>query len=223
MKETKQPTNHPLDLKGAIYLTLAIIAVMYAITNIDRFHISSMLQVSVFPYLLAGILLIIFFFQHEKKLEQASGDPIIAYSILQNRKFQLTLLLGFLAGGFLATIIFIPSYVQQVLQVPAESAGFWLTPLALAAGVGSGLGGYLTDKIGSLRTIMIAGMIGFTGFFMFYTVVQNFPTFLIASSLAGIGLGFLIGAPLNVLAGESTKKTNTERLSAHYHYLDRSA
>lgn len=206
MKETKQPTNHPLDLKGAIYLTLAIIAVMYAITNIDRFHISSMLQVSVLPYLLAGILLIIFFFQHEKKLEQAGGDPIIAYSILQNRKFQLTLLLGFLAGGFLATIIFIPSYVQQVLQVPAESAGFWLTPLALSAGVGSGLGGYLTDKIGSLRTIMIAGMIGFTGFFMFYTVVQNFSTFLIASSLAGIGLGFLIGAPLNVLAGESTKK-----------------
>lgn len=208
MQETKQPTTHVLDLKGAILLTLAIIAMMYGITNINSNQLaSSILQVTVFPYILAGILLIIYFFQHEKKLEHAGGDPIIAYSIINNRKFQLTLLLGFLAGGFLATIVFIPSYVQQVLQVPAESAGFWLTPLALAAGVGSGLGGFLTDKIGSVRTIMIAGVIGWTGFFMFYTVVQNFPTFLIASSLAGIGLGFLIGAPLNVLAGESTKKS----------------
>lgn len=208
MQETKQKTTHVLDLKGAILLTLAIIAMMYGITNINSNQLaSSILQVTVFPYILAGILLIIYFFQHEKKLEHAGGDPIIAYSILNNRKFQLTLLLGFLAGGFLATIVFIPSYVQQVLQVPAESAGFWLTPLALAAGVGSGLGGFLTDKIGSVRTIMIAGVIGWTGFFMFYTVVQNFPTFLIASSLAGIGLGFLIGAPLNVLAGESTKKS----------------
>lgn len=208
MEETKQPTQHVLDLKGAILLTLAIIALMYGITNIDSNQlVSSILQITVFPYLLAGILITIYFFQHEKKLEQAGGDPIIAYSIMQNRKFQLTLLLGFLAGGFLATIVFIPSYVQQVLQVPAESAGFWLTPLALAAGVGSGLGGFLTDKIGSVRTIMTAGVIGWTGFFMFYTVVDSFSTFLIASSLAGIGLGFLIGAPLNVLAGESTTKS----------------
>lgn len=208
MPETKQPNQYPLDLKGTVYLTLGIVTFMYAITNIDSVNlISSILQITVLPYLIAGILLMMFFFQHEKRLEDRGGDPIIAYSLVQNRHFLLTLLLGFLGGGFLASIVFIPSYVQQVLLVPAENAGFWLTPLALAAGVGSGLGGYLTDKIGAARTVMVAGIIGLSGFFMFHSFVDNFTTFLIASSLSGIALGFMIGAPLNVLAGESTTKS----------------
>ncbi|MFZ3580048.1 hypothetical protein [Virgibacillus sp. DJP39] len=60
--------------------------------------------------------------------------------MLKKKKFQLTLLLGLLSGGFLAGIIFIPAYVEQVLQVPVENAGYWLAPLALASGIGAGFG-----------------------------------------------------------------------------------
>jgi len=204
IEETKEPTSEELDLKGTMYLTLGIISFMYGITNVNGINfIQSLQSIMVLPYLIAGVLLFLFFIRHEKRLEQVGGDPIISYTLLQKKSFQLTLLLGFLSGGFLATIIFIPSYVQQVLQIPAENAGFWLTPLALASGIGAGLGGYLTDKIGALRTIIVSGVIGLSGFLLFFTYVDDFITFLVASVFSGIGLGFLLGAPLNVLIGES--------------------
>ncbi|HLR70146.1 MAG TPA: hypothetical protein VK085_01795, partial [Pseudogracilibacillus sp.] len=40
----------------------------------------------------------------------------------------------------------------------------------------------------------------------FHSFVDNFTMFIIASTLSGIALGFMIGAPLNVLAGENTEK-----------------
>lgn len=205
--ETKQPSGKALDFKGTIYLSFAIIALMLGITNINSLNLfASITNITVFPYLIAGIVLFYLFLTHEKRLENGGGDPIIAFSLLRKQSFQLTLLLGLLSGGFLASIIFIPSYVQQALQVPAENAGFWLTPLALASGIGAGLGGFLTDRIGAIRTIIVSGVIGLTGFLLFFSFVDDLITFVVASVFAGIGLGFLLGAPLNVLVGESAKK-----------------
>src|SRR5699024_11852740 len=98
--------------------------------------------------------------------------------------------LGVLSGGFLATIVFIPSYVQQVLQVPAASAGFWVTPVAIASGIGSGLGGFLTDKIGPKKTIMTSGGIGFIGFFLFLLFVDEMFLFFIVFILSGLVVFF---------------------------------
>src|SRR5699024_10235397 len=191
MPETKEQSARALDLSGTIYLSLGIVAMMFGITNIDSSEfVASLASVTVLPYLLAGIIFIFFFLNHEKRLEKSGGDPIIAYSLLRNRSFQLTLLLGFLSGGFLASIIFVPSYVQQALQVPAESAGFWLTPLALASGIGAGLGGFLTDRIGAVKTIIVSGFIGLSGFLLFFSFVDNLWMFAAASVLAGVGLGF---------------------------------
>src|SRR5699024_5609422 len=100
----------------------------------------------------------------------------------------------------------IPSFVQQDLQVPEEKAGYWLTPMALASGIGAGLGGYLTDKQGAIKTVIYAGVLGVIGFFFFPFWVDGLGTFMIASVLAGIGLGILLGAPLNVLVGESAAR-----------------
>src|SRR5699024_3946069 len=122
------------------------------------------------------------------------------------KKFQLTLILGLLSGGFLAGIIFIPSYVQQVLLIPAEKAGFWVTPLGLASGIGAGVGGVVTDKIGAVRTIIFSGAIGVAGFFLFPLWFDELLIFVIADSLSGIGLGILLGAPLNVLGGDSARR-----------------
>src|SRR5699024_11665859 len=119
--ESKQPSLKAFDLKGMIYLSLGIVALMFGITNIDSMDVlASLMSVTVFPYIIAGILLIYLFLKHEKQLELRGGDPIISYSLLEKRSFLFTLLLGFLSGGFFASIIFITSYVQHALQVPAE-------------------------------------------------------------------------------------------------------
>ncbi|XKF67343.1 MFS transporter [Virgibacillus necropolis] len=195
-----------LDFVGSILLAGAILSLMYGITKLDsQSFIESVMQANVLPFLIIGIALFVVLLVYERRVESRGGDPILAFSLLKTKLFQITLLLGFLSGGFLAGIIFIPAYVQQVLQVPVENAGYWLTPLALASGIGAGLGGYLTDKRGTAQTIIISGVIGIIGFFMFPLWVAGVWTFIIASVLAGVGLGILLGAPLNVLVGESAK------------------
>ncbi len=200
--ETKASEQKPLDLVGTILLTVSILMLMLGITNLS----DGIMAVSVWPFLLVGLLALLGLVAYEDRLEKRGDDPIFSIRLLKQGQFQVTLLLGLLSGGFLAGIVFIPSYVQQVLGVSVENAGFWLTPLALASGVGAGLGGVLVDKLGARKTVTISGMIGFTGFMLFPLVVTNGLSFTIASVLAGVGLGFMLGAPLNVLASESVKE-----------------
>src|SRR5699024_7271832 len=94
-----------------------------------------------------------------------------------------------------------------VFQIPAEQSGFWVTPLALASGIGAGLGGFLTDRISATRTVIVSGMIGVVGFSLFPLWVHDGFSFTITSIIAGVGFGILLGAPLNVLVGDSAKET----------------
>lgn len=197
--ETKASERKRLDLFGTVLLTISILMMMLGITNLSN----GIMSLSVWPFLLVGLIAFLALVGYEDMLEKRGDDPIFSIRLLKQRQFQITLLLGLLSGGFLAGIVFIPSYVQHVLGVSVENAGFWLTPLALASGVGAGLGGVLVDKIGARKTVTISGIIGFTGFMLFPLAVTNGFSFTLASILAGVGLGFMLGAPLNVLASES--------------------
>lgn len=208
MPETKAQQRKRLDLKGTVLLTLSILALMFGITNIDSSNMSeSLLSISVYPLILLSILLFIWLIKYEQYLEEIKADPIFSANLLKQGQFQITLVLGLFSGGFLAGIIFIPSYVQQVLHIPVENAGFWMTPLALASGIGAGLGGFLTDKLGAKLTVTISGIIGVMGFVMFPIFVTNGLIFVIASILAGVGLGMILGAPLNSLIGETAQES----------------
>ena len=204
--ETKPGTSKPLDYIGTMLLSVGILALMYGITKLDSAaFLESIIEPGVVSFLLIGIAAFIILIFYERRVEERGGDPIIAYSLLTTRLFQMTLFLGLLSGGFLAGIIFIPSFVQQVLNVPVENAGYWLTPLALASGIGAGLGGFLTDKYGAVNTVIISGVTGVIGFLLFPFWVTGASSFIIASILAGVGLGIMLGAPLNVLVGASAK------------------
>jgi len=167
IEETKLGTAKPFDFLGTLLLTFGILALMYGITNLNSQALfESIVDITVSPFLVIGLLLFVLFVLHERRVEKRDGDPIIKFSLLKNRLFQLT-------------------------------------PMALASGIGAGLGGYLTDKQGAIKTVIYAGVIGVIGFFFFPFWVDGLGTFMIASVLAGIGLGILLGAPLNVLVGES--------------------
>ncbi len=208
IEETKPGTDSPLDFAGIILLSGSILAMMVGFTQLDSAaFIQSFTEPLVISTIVAGVLLFLFLMNHEKRIERMGGDPILSFALLRKRPFQLTMILGLLSGGFLAGIIFIPAYVQQVFHIPAEKAGFWVTPLALASGIGAGLGGFLTDRIGATKTVVTSGFIGVVGFGLFPLWVHDGFSFTITSIVAGVGFGILLGAPLNVLVGENAKET----------------
>ena len=203
LEETKDPTPGKLDLLGTILLSLAILGIMYGLTNLEGVNFfESLLQPNVFGFILAGIVLLAVCLGHESKLEKRGGDPILPFNLLRQPRYLLTLIIGSLSGALLAAMIFIPAFSEQVLSIASENAGYWMTPLALAAGVGAGMGGVISDKRGPIIAIIISGIVSAIGFFLFPAWVDLKWHFIVASIVAGFGMGVILGAPLNMLATE---------------------
>lgn len=204
LRESEQARTTPLDFTGTILLSISILSFMLGITQLEGKPWQAIYSdLKILLLLLNALFLFILLLFYELGLEKSGGDPILSVQLLKDKTFQMTLFIAILSGGFLASIVFIPSYVQEVLQVPVERAGFWLTPFALMSGAGAGIGGVLTDRIGPARTIISSGVIAALGFALFPAWVDSAPSFVIASITAGVGFGFLLGAPLNVLVGRT--------------------
>src|SRR5699024_8179791 len=103
-------------------------------------------------------------------------------------------------------VIFIPSFAEQVIGIPAAKSGYWMTPLALASGIGAGGGGVFVDKRGPVQTLVLSGLIAMIGvgglaFFMSTTL-----SFIVLTVFAVIYFGLSIETPLTLLSSTAAGK-----------------
>lgn len=214
IKETKEPAAGRLDFLGTVLLSLAVLSIMYGLTNIEGVSLlESLATAEVYAFLLAGIILLAVLILYDRAVEKRGGDPILPVSLLTRPTYLVTLLIGSLSGAMLAAMIYIPGFTEQVLGVAAEYSGYWLTPLALFSGFGATFGGMLVDKRGPILAVAVSGIITAIGFVLFPTWVDTKWQFLISSSIAGLGMGVLLGAPLNILATERLEKNRGTALA----------
>ncbi|MBR8660950.1 MULTISPECIES: MFS transporter [Brevibacillus] len=213
--ESSDPSPGRLDLVGTVILSFAILSLMYGLTNIEIDFWTSLAQPEVFGFLGAGIGLFVVLFMYEAAFaRKQNGDPILPLYLIKQPRFLLVLVIGALSGGILAAMIFIPGFTENVLGIPAEKSGYWMTPLALASGVGAGLGGALVSKRGPVFTVIISGLLASVGFALFPFWIETKWQFVISSMVAGIGIGVILGAPLNILATEGLRSNKGSALAS---------
>lgn len=170
IQETKDPSVKKLDFLGTLLLSISVFLIMLGITNLDGVDIlESFMQMKVAGLIALGILSFIILLIYENRLEKRDGDPILPFQLLSQPSYLITLLIGAGSGALIAAMIFIPAFSQQVLGIAQENAGYWMTPLALASGIGAGLGGALVDKKGPVLAVFLSGMISAIGFLLFPT------------------------------------------------------
>lgn len=137
LQETKDPAPGKLDFLGTVVLSLAILGIMYGLTNVEGSNFfKGLTATNVYPYLLAGIVLLVILYFYETRLQRRGGDPILPVSLMRQPAYVITLIVGGLSGMLLAAMIFVPAFSEQVLGISSENSGYWMTPLALAAGMG---------------------------------------------------------------------------------------
>ena len=215
LEESSDPTPGRLDLVGTIILSFAILSLMYGLTNIDVDFWASFKQLDVSGFIGAGIVLFIVLMIYESALQRKeNGDPILPIYLIKQPRFLMVLLIGALSGGILAGMIFIPAFTENVLGIAAEKSGYWMTPLALAAGVGAGMGGMLVTKRGPVFAVIMSGLIAAIGFALFPLWIEAKWQFVVASMIAGVGIGVILGAPLNILATEGLKSNKGSALAS---------
>ncbi|MFC0300506.1 MFS transporter [Virgibacillus soli] len=204
LKETKEEVMSKTDYLGITLLSFFILSMMFAVNNLGTGNLlQSFLDWSVLGLLILGIIFFATLLYVEKRNEKSNVDAILPYELLRKPTYSMTLIMGLLSGTFIGAVIFIPSFVEQILGIPAAKSGYWMTPLALASGIGAGGGGYFVDKQGPVKTIVFSGMIAILGFGGLGYFADTKLLFVIFSVLAGIGFGFVLGAPLTVLTSNA--------------------
>ncbi|EKU50139.1 MFS transporter [Staphylococcus massiliensis] len=204
MKETQDKVKTKIDKYAILMFSISTLLVMFAINNVQTGNIAgSILSFAVIGLFILAILgygIMIFI---EYMNENKDVDSFLPFKLLKNPTFSVTLIMGILSGMLIGAIIFIPSFVENVLNVKADNSGFWMTPLALASGVGASMGGKIVDKKGPIFALISASIISIIGYGGLALFTFSPLPFFIFSIIAGIGFGFTIGAPMTVLATRS--------------------
>ncbi len=204
--ESREDKAFGLDYAGIILLSLAILSFMYGLTNLKGVNfVESIMDPEVYFFVGAGIVLFALLIVFERRVVRKQGDPILPLHLMKKPNYLFTLLLGAFSGAILASVIFIPAYVEQVLGVAASKAGYFFTPLALASGLGAGGGGALVDRKGPIFTMIFASLLSILGAVLFPFWVTETWEMIVASSILGLGFGIMLGAPINMLATENTE------------------
>lgn len=215
LPESADPGTGRLDLTGTVILSLAILSLMYGLTNIDVDFWASFREWDVTGFIGLGLVLFIVLFLYESVLERRkNGDPILPLYLIRQPRYLMVLVIGMLSGGMLAAMIFIPGFTENVLGIPAEKSGYWMTPLALASGVGAGMGGVLVAKRGSIFAVVLSGILTLIGFVLFPLWIDAKWQFIVSSMVAGVGIGVILGAPLNILATEGLRANKGTALAS---------
>ena len=107
--------------------------------------------------------------------------------------------MGALSGMLIAIFVFIPSFVEQAYGISANNSGIYMSGIGLGSIFGAGIGGALVTKLGAPKSIVISGALSTLGFGLIALASPNPLTFILTSTVAGLGFGMLMGAPLSVL------------------------
>ncbi|PHK50029.1 MFS transporter [Staphylococcus edaphicus] len=213
MPETQEKVKSKIDKYAISVFSLSTLLMMFSINNIQTGHISeSILSLSVIGLFILAIIGYGMMILIEYRNEATDVDSFLPFYLLRKPAFSITLMMGILSGMLIGSIIFIPSFVENVLHVSAANSGYWMTPLALASGVGASMGGKIVDKKGPIFALIMASIISIAGFGGLAFFIYEAIAFFTFSIIAGLGFGFTIGAPMTVLAtrsADSSKNNST--------------
>lgn len=202
-------STKPLDSLGTLLLVGIILSLLYGIKGLDFFDLwTSVQSPSVWPFLagsLAAIPLLVI-------VERRAVDPILNLGYFTDRGIALTLTLSFLSGMVLMAVVFVPQLAENALRVPAGKGGYFVIALGLASGIGAPLSGRLTDRFGPKVVLgfgfAVSGVAAAT---VVWWMIPNPSMLSVMGSLMliGLGLGFVVGSPLNYMMLQRTPQAES--------------
>lgn len=199
LEESKTAIKNSLDFAGALVLAAMIASLLYALTNMDFFHIfSSLQQLNVYPFLILFLILIPIFVLIEKK----AADPVLSIKYFRNREIVTIFIIAFIIGIGMMGMVYMPQFAENTLKLKSGSGGYLVTLLALFSGIAAPLSGKLLDKKGAKLVLIIGFLCTVAGTLVLGLIAAKtltFVTVLIGLALMGFGVGFTMGPPLNYL------------------------
>lgn len=199
VKESTQGTPAPLDVPGAITLTLAMVSVVWAISNAQ---LKGWVSTHTLGFLGLGLVLLGVFLVIELK----SKHPMVPLGLFRDRSLSIgTLLMVVVMFAFYAILFYLTFYLQGVQGKDGVAAGIALLPLTAVFTISSPVGGWVTSKLG-VRGALVAGSVFVTGSLAVLLLLETDSGMLtLAPSLVlgGFGMGFMMVAATQAILGNA--------------------
>ena len=183
--DEKSPTGRSLDLPGAATISLAALALLFAVNrgpSLGGFHPAVLLAVLLVPVASFGFVV----------AERKSPDPLLPLEFLRRRNFTAPVIAQVFGnfthmGGF----ILLPSMLDRVFGYGEARIGLLIISRPLAFSLAAPAAGYLALRMGE-RKVAVIGCLGIVAsMLLLATVDKGSPDWLIVVALAlgGGGLG----------------------------------
>jgi MFS family permease len=151
------------------------------------------LGISLVAYLiLFGILILLWFFHRQKRLEETGGNPLLKVSLLKIPILRSGLAVLLSQYFIIAALFFVvPVYLQTVLGYNAIETGLKLVPLSLGLVIFSAVGSRLTSKRSTKRIVRIGQFsMAFGALLLVGAVDTELKAWLFGAGMFVVGAGF---------------------------------
>lgn len=194
-----------LDVVGSILFTVMILALLHSLFAIENAGFESIR--TIIPLALFVVLVPVF-----RAWERRASDPIFHLEYLHNPRIVITMVVSFLVGCVIISMVLIPEFAEAALDLPLGSGGFYMAIMGIFAIVGPPVGGKIIDKRGA-KPVLVGGL-GVTalGFALLAFVVAPNPSvvaLVLGLAVVGLGMGFAMGTPLNYMILENTSSEDS--------------
>ena len=182
LHENVEKKQHAIDYYGSVLLFIAISALMIVLIKVGVAW--SWLSLPVFSLLAVFILGLILFVVQEKK----ASEPIMSLSIWKIKLIMFANLASLAAGAVMIGVsVFLPAYVQGVMERSPTVAGFTLSMMSIGWPISAAITGRLLLRFSSRSLAFIGGVLLVLGSIFLVSLNTGFGLI-----WAGIG-AFLIG------------------------------
>jgi predicted MFS family arabinose efflux permease len=189
LRDTEHQPGARFDLWGALTLGSGAALVLLGINRGSSWGWSSPFTVAA---LLAGVLLLYFFVQVERRV----AAPMVPPRWFRTRNVAFPVMSQSLANfGYMGAFMIVPQMLQQGAGLSLATVGWLIIARPLTFAIVAPLGARVTMRTGERVAGMFGAMTVFTSLIILSSVRTDTPLWLIAFGLALSGLGLGVSSP----------------------------
>jgi len=179
------PREHSIDYAGAVALTIGVTAVLLA----SAWGGSSYAWDS--PEVIAAAVIGVVGLAAFAVIERRVTEPLLPLDLFKGRTFSVSTTAALLIGGVLFGItIYVPVYVQRVLDASATSSGVVLIPLSFGWVLASFASGQYISRTGRYKVFPILGsLLVLAGCILLALLDADSSRIVVTLDLTVVGLG----------------------------------
>jgi EmrB/QacA subfamily drug resistance transporter len=178
-----------LDWAGILTLTASMVPLLLALTWVTDYGWTSVRVASLLAW--SAAMLVLFLYVETKAVE-----PLIPLTLFQDPVIRICSVCVFVLGmGMFGVIMYLPLFMQGVMNVSATKSGTLMTPMMFGTVFGSFLGGQLTYRLKGYKVPGIGGSILVTVGMAVFAQMSALATqsqILAGMVTAGLGMGLLL-------------------------------